>query len=308
MARQQRSDLPFLLEFQNWICETHVAGCASDDSLESGLQDFIPDGEVHLYLKHQDRCLRILAELFDHDDIVVDKRTLLASYSKVFAILVKIGSGRYIASFLKHAELGDDRLPLSAKPGSFPSGVRFDAFRHEQFRFCAAVFDRERHSFESDRILPYLQKTEVGRGVSSVVHKIKVHGRHAIGPRFQDQSSSPSEPRIYALKEYTGQRARDLHDYEVNAFTRFGRTGIEKRHMVRFLCSYTQEGTYNAVLEFADLGTLEDFMTSRQNPSTNGEVLMFWTQFLQLVEAFVHMHDIQDPLNAIMSTGYVRTR
>lgn len=288
----------------------HALGNDDHAATSTGLEDFIPDGAVHEYLKAENRYKSILRELFG-EDLVIGTRVLLERYSKVFAILVKLGKGHFISSFLKHEELGDDRLPFSEKPAAFPDTAEdfFDAFHSAQFRFCAAVFDnRLQHEFSNGRILPFLEKREIASGGSSVVYKIKIHGMHAIGRKFQDTSASRNEPRYYALKKYRGQNARELHDYEVDAFVRFRKTGIEAWHMVGFLCSFTHRGAYYAVLELADLGTLESYMQLNPPPSTDSEVIMFWANFLQIAKPIVRIHDIPDPTQTGASIGYLTRR
>lgn len=310
MAQAQRNERPYLQHFQTWISRQHARGLGSNLSLDNNLDDFTPDGAVHEYLKSESRCKGIIGELSDPENLPVKTKVLLEKYSKVFAVLVRIGKGHYIPHFLENEELGDHQLPFSKRPAAFPSEAQdfFDDFYREQFRFCAAVFDgRAHHAFVPERIMPYLEKEEIGQGGSSVVYKVKVHGRHVSGQEFRDNSASPGEARHYALKEYIGKHALQLHNFERSAFARFGNTGIEDRHMVRFLCSYSHRNRYYTLLEFADLGTLENFMEQQPSPRSGEEVLMFWSRFLPIVEAIVNMHDIQDHEHLGTVGGYAQS-
>lgn len=66
--------------------------------------------------------------------------------------------------------------------------------------------------------------------------------------------------------------------------------------MIGYHCSFEHRGVCYALLEYADLDTLEHFMMreSRGPPSTDTEILAFWENLLHVVQAIGEIHEL-DP-------------
>ena len=108
------------------------------------------------------------------------------------------------------------------------------------------------------------------------------------------QSPSTKEHRYYALKAYDKRGGKRWYDIETDAFKKLRYTGLESTHMVGYHCSYTHKGRHYALLEYADMKTLEDFMKHQRPPSTDDEIVAFWRSILHVVEAIAKIHDL-DP-------------
>ena len=181
-ARRQPTHHPAVQEFYAWIKAPRVA-----TSQYSGLDDFIPAGEVQAYLrKDPSRLTAILTALFGSEDSRWHgrKNEILNRYSVVFAILISIDHGEYILNFLPHETLCDEKLPFEARPIRFPwapsdSVELFDRFQEAQSRFCAVNLQRNStHEFDDSRPLPFLSKEPINEGGSAKVYKVQIHGSH----------------------------------------------------------------------------------------------------------------------------------
>lgn len=62
--------------------------------------------------------------------------------------------------------------------------------------------------------------------------------------------------------------------------------------MVGYHCSYQHKGRYYALLEYADMNTLEDFMKNEHPPSMDAEIVAFWRSILYVIEAIAQIHDL----------------
>lgn len=309
---------PPVQAFCDWLKKDRVTG-SQDDHEE--LQDFVPSGEVAAYLKGNGVLKDILAALYPSQDHRDSAKEIVNRFSKVFAILISIGYGGQILNFLPHDSLSDGRLPFETRPLKFPRdpyetdhygpGSFFGRFQAEQPRFCAQIMAAGAFSsIEPQQRMPFLEKTLVGRGGSAHVFRIKVHADHDQLKRRNaqvrmlslmsrpaklaniEQPNAKKGHSFYALKTYTGPDSQKNFKAETRAFRKLHRTGLEETHMVGFYCCYVHRGIHHAVFEFADMGTLEDYMKKRQNPSTSAEILAFWDSMLHMIEALGEIHDM----------------
>jgi hypothetical protein len=108
------------------------------------------------------------------------------------------------------------------------------------------------------------------------------------------QASSTNGHKFYALKAYDKHSGKRWYDIETDAFKKLRDTGLESTHMVGYHCSFTHRGRHYALLEYADMKTLEDFMEHQRPPSMDDEILAFWRSILHVVEAIAKIHDL-DP-------------
>jgi hypothetical protein len=191
-GRQQPTYHPAVQEFYAWIKDSGVA--ITQDKNTSGLDDFVPAGEVQAYFrKDLSRLTAVLNALFGSEDSRWRGHVneIVDHYSVVFAILVSIGYGEYILNFLPHETLCDDKLPFEVRPTKFPrphldSDEIFDHFQKAQLRFCAVKFHRNStHEFDDSRPLPFLSKELIDEGGSAKVYKVEIHVSH-------DMLQSPS--------------------------------------------------------------------------------------------------------------------
>jgi serine/threonine protein kinase len=66
--------------------------------------------------------------------------------------------------------------------------------------------------------------------------------------------------------------------------------------MIGYHCSFEHRGVCYALLEYADLDTLEHFMMRESSgpPSTDTEILLFWENLLHVIQAIGEIHEL-DP-------------
>jgi len=61
--------------------------------------------------------------------------------------------------------------------------------------------------------------------------------------------------------------------------------------IIRFYGSYTQAGTFNIFLEYADKGSLETFLKENVPPTRLEDVRVFWKCLLELLQALIYLHN-----------------
>ncbi|KAK6433898.1 hypothetical protein LTR95_009923 [Oleoguttula sp. CCFEE 5521] len=303
-TRQQRQDNtgPATQAFLKWIEGRHAV------SHSAHLDDFVPSRAVSEYLGRDNRLETILTETFPSSEVRPSGTIILEKHCQLFAILLAIGSVEFIREFIPYPALKDERLPFTDRPTSFPHDTRtsgfgsrrakddlFARFRKRQPYFCAPKIEKQHgYYFDSDSILPYTEKVEIGRGASSVVHKVAIHSRHDGLRAGHGMPHVEPDHQHYALKVYQGPDSeRCCHD-EVKAFKALGRTGLEATGIIGHYGSYVYREQHHLLLEHADLGDLERIVARERPPSVDGEIVAFWENIFAIVSAVVKIHDIQD--------------
>ncbi len=78
-------------------------------------------------------------------------------------------------------------------------------------------------------------------------------------------------------------------------------------NIIGFYGGFVRQETYNIILEYADLGNLDDYMKQIPPPSTPQEKMTFWENFLAVMSGLVKIHgegeDNPDILQILL--GYV---
>jgi serine/threonine protein kinase len=97
---------------------------------------------------------------------------------------------------------------------------------------------------------------------------------------------------MFVLKTYVETSGQRLYDNERKALT-----ALQDRpsdHIVGFYGSFTQDDTYNLVLEFVDGGNLLDFLKMMPSPSTLQDIRDFWTSYKGIFEGVQRIHQLTD--------------
>ena len=97
------------------------------------------------------------------------------------------------------------------------------------------------------------------------------------------------------LKTYNTKDANIYYENEVDAFKKLATKDRTDRSLIQFLGSYQQGDTYNILLEFADLGTLEDYFQKFNPPSLGEDIVLFWERLFNVVKALLRIHAIERP-------------
>lgn len=152
------------------------------------------DDEGHLFLPYH--RLKDYFEASDHHRL---RELLRASFAgkqpveaaqvarhclKVFCILLLIGKGQFINSFLEYPALQDACLPFNvdSPPRPFPTCPSDEKeedflrrFCDKQWMVCPPEMEyRTGTIFEDNRILPIISKEPLSRGASATLYKIKL--------------------------------------------------------------------------------------------------------------------------------------
>ena len=141
---------------------------------ELNLKDYFSD---HNQLEGILRCV-----LPSTGPLPVRAYNIQTKYTKIFAILLYIGKGKFIKRFDQYNSLSDEKLPFDTCPEDFPSDVEdmdksfFGSFYERQWMFCAPNLSYERFkNFQPRMILPIVSREELGTGGSSTTYKIEVY-------------------------------------------------------------------------------------------------------------------------------------
>ncbi|KAL8963800.1 MAG: hypothetical protein Q9183_004945, partial [Haloplaca sp. 2 TL-2023] len=176
-------------------------------------------------------------------------------------------------------ELRDTYLPFETEPKCFPkSGTQnlFELFQVQQWQFCAVPLEYEMSDkFGDDSILPVTDKEEIASGGSAFLYKITVdEAYNELKPADDAKTEAKSRsPNIFALKTY--RRSPDAQEYFENERKGFIQLRYGDRppaNIIEYYGSFIRGETYNILLEYADLGTLDDYMEKVAEPKTDNEI------------------------------------
>ena len=179
MDELQPDDHPHIQDLLTWARGARQLGIRGAGLLID--QPFIPDPEIEAYFEDVRPIKKLLAALFSDGSPRVDPETIRKKYAKVFLILLLTGNGRFIRHFVRNDSLCDRHLPFTSQPANFPESTAdagfFTSFYHQQWEFCAPIFEygMDTQFDETDLILPIIHKEKLGRGGSAIVHKIQLH-------------------------------------------------------------------------------------------------------------------------------------
>jgi hypothetical protein len=129
----------------------------------------------------EDRLLNLLNRVLpSRGPPLVAPSTVRGKYVRVFAILLRIGKGRFIDYFVRHLGLSDNHLPFLQRPPDFPTSPDFfNEFYERQWMFCPQTLEYSRSViFPPRMVLPILAKEKIGAGGDAIVHKIVVHSAY----------------------------------------------------------------------------------------------------------------------------------
>lgn len=94
----------------------------------------------------------------------------------------------------------------------------------------------------------------------------------------------------FALKTYRTPEARKYFENERDAFVQLRYGEKPPANIVEYYGSFVREGTYNIILEYADRGTLDDYMKNTPEPKNNKDITTFWRKFLPVIRGLVQIH------------------
>lgn len=97
---------------------------------------------------------------------------------------------------------------------------------------------------------------------------------------------------VYAIKTYKGRDADFHYDRELEAFKRITQAdGQIAPGLIKIYGSFEYRGTFNVILEYAGIGTLEQVFQSENIPTTTLELFDFWTNLFEIIEGIRVIHE-----------------
>lgn len=251
---------------------------------------FLPEDRLYEYLESSNfKVLNNLVKaIYEVYQLSLNAKEIVCNtYSKVFCILIRIGQIQFLPSFLEQDDLNDKHLPFepSQRPNSFPIDPSnedfFDKFCAEQWKFCPPrmTLSYNRRTFDDNRILPFISKTLIARGATAEIYKVEIYV-------YYNDFSETIFP-AFALKTYRGKDAETAWENEIKAFKKLQNRSPK---VIGFYTAFKQGNEYNALLEYADRGSLEDFMKSTEPPATMKDVLGLWKEILELLRGLKDLH------------------
>ena len=306
-------------EFLEWLPKNYINGTNGPSATLN--RPFMPLPDLQTYLRAENRITKLLGALQVeslHQGLI---ETLGNHYIRVFTILTLIGKGRYIGHFVSHRNLRDSQLPFLEKPAHFPIEPNFpnfwESFYEQQFTLCPHSFGANENllKLEDPCILPIISKKVLAHGGSAFIYKIKLHpfydklssvgdaSRVILYPRRwlsvlqlrTNQAYNPRPANTYVLKTYNTKDADVYYRNEVDAFMKLSSRKEVDESLIKLLGSYKQGGTYNILLEYADRGTLEDFLRDTVPPTLGEDIIFFWKRLFNVIKALQRIHATERP-------------
>ena len=293
-------------------------------------QGFIPRSKLNAKLLKAGRIEELINVLFPTSPQTIpmsrpSAETIRRFYLRPFVILLCAGYGKMIGHFLRHQHLRDDHLPFRGCPSDFPvssgSNEIWQRFNEHQWKFCAVElhFDMGLELGEHD-ILLITTKTSIASGASAKVSRIEVHPDYdrlregqvrsaptlcgtSIADKVKDLSVD--YPHTYILKTYETPQAGIYHKAEKDAFQMLRNASEEQEsNIISYHGGFTRvdakkEVSFHTIFEFAEHGSLEDYMRETDPPSTSEDIVTFWESFMMVLRGLVVIHG-RTPKDALM--------
>ncbi|KAF7187457.1 Mitogen-activated protein kinase kinase 2 [Pseudocercospora fuligena] len=268
----------------------NLAGQLSPD------RTFIPAAVVEDYLREGKywRARKLLQEVCDSEE---DARAVADDYPRIFCILAELGrrKARLIKQFVRNPSFSDTRLPFgdaSRPPRSFPADPNdasfYEKFYKAQWKYCAPELRAHtRLDWPDEYILPFTHLKRKDEGHDAKVYRAEIHIAH------DKLSSRPSETQCYALKSFRKSgEGTQAHERETTAFTHITNLGSRQTPgLITYYSSFTHLGTFNIILEFAEVGNLEEFYESAIRPVGGEQIINFWENLFDTTKALFTIHE-----------------
>lgn len=97
---------------------------------------------------------------------------------------------------------------------------------------------------------------------------------------------------VFAVKTYYTPDASRYYETEVDAFRKLKRSQPHNPHLIAFFGNYTHSGTYNIILEYADRGSLEQYLQT-EPPFSSEEISKVWESLFGILKALESIHQVE---------------
>lgn len=299
------------IEFDAYFRKHHEIGTlgtfpnGSDDT-----EEYLPNSARNDYFTEA-TTKRILRQLYPArpGPLPVHGSSVQTHYSRVFATLLHIGRAERITEFVSKPHFKDQHLPFLERPADFPDtpfDPYFDKFAEAQWKFCAPDLDYQRKvDWNAQQILPFRRFEKLGRGKSGVAYRIEIHPSHdqlrtdrrrgsesntGLLSRSKSEEAIARTARSYVLKIFHSRKGSETDwDHEVESHVVLRSSLNDAGGVVRFHGCYTHGPTFNVLLEWAELGNLEQLMKRLEPPQTKEDALTFWKSYLGMLRTLENL-------------------
>ena len=169
-----------IARFREWVEANTVEGIRANAWDKK--VPFVPESALQEYFEGADVVRRYIYQVYvDAPDIPVEPGDILGGYTRIFAILLITGRGKFIEEFIRHDSLSDQKLPFAVRPANFPvaddGADWFESFKDSQWQFCPHVFvdGKFDSKLEKHEILPIVDFQWHAKGGSARVAKVRFH-------------------------------------------------------------------------------------------------------------------------------------
>lgn len=94
----------------------------------------------------------------------------------------------------------------------------------------------------------------------------------------------------FVLKTYRAADAEENYKAERDAYMKLRWAGKPSPHIIAYYGGFIHGDSYNIILEYADQGTLEDFMRNTKSPSTIEDTAIFWDRLFGVTHGIMTIH------------------
>ncbi|KAK7598514.1 hypothetical protein V3481_000140 [Fusarium oxysporum f. sp. vasinfectum] len=233
--------------------------------------------------------------LDSHERPIQENSTFITKNLRhIFSNLVYTGHPQQISWFCASVRsLSDHHLPFSVQ--DLPQNCTWSKdFLEHQWMFCPLSFTHDtvfKRTLHSRHILPVAYEACLtdSAGASDAATLWRVH--------MQSECTLPlSKAGTVVFKIYEGARAQRLYKAEAEAYSQLLRSNNEG-YITKHFASFSFEGIEKSiiVLEYAEGGSLLDFLRSTNIPFTLSEFCLLWSRLLNLFDALHALNDIYRP-------------
>ncbi|KAL8868868.1 MAG: hypothetical protein Q9174_004701 [Haloplaca sp. 1 TL-2023] len=295
---------PAVQAFLQWAAEPRIrrTGCSGpENSIGSS---YISRADLQHYLTTE-RIRLLLQEVFHNttDQSPPNADRVRSTCLRSFAILLVINYPSMIRFFVDRHQLRDTCLPFETEPKHFPKSQThniFEAFQGQQWQFCAVQLEYDMsENLSDDSVMPFTTKEEIASGGSAILYKITVDEAYNTLKPVDDASTEikSQSSNTFALKTYRqSPDAQEDFENERNAFIRLRYGDRPPDNIIQYYGSFIRGGTYSILLEYADLGTLDNYMEKIAAPTNESEIGTFWRNFLpSMLHGLAHIHGTHGP-------------
>lgn len=112
-----------------------------------------------------------------------------------------------------------------------------------------------------------------------------------------DEAQAARRPNThtFALKTYRTPEAAEYFENERDAFRRLRSSDEPPANIIEYYGIFVRGGTYNLILQFADQGTLEDYIANHPEPQSISDITTFSGRLLDVMRGPGQIHGTKAP-------------